>query len=235
MHFLGVIAALALGRALAPAPLLWLSPEGKVLLQGKPAKGVRITAGASTVDTPFGLGLDLDGSHGGLLLPDSPVLALNDSITVSTWVYLRGYVQAGPGAQILFRGDDRNGLDPYSLVVHSDGNVAFEINDATGGGGVDFHVPLKQWIHITASFDAALSEAKLWIDDRCVKTSEILHQPLINLSKDSAPGIGIGNVQNNKGPHNQPLNGIIADLRLYNAILRPAEAGYHPLLQRNGK
>ncbi|RYG23129.1 LamG domain-containing protein [bacterium] len=179
-------------------------------------------------ETPLGIGLDFDGTKGGLLIPDLPVLALTDALTISTWVYLRGYVQAGPNAQILFRGDDRNGLDPYSLVVHSDGMIAFEICSASGGDGVNYRIPLKQWVHVTASFDAVLSEAKLWIDGKCVKTSEILHQPFLNLAKGSAPGLGIGNVHNDKGPHNQPLNGTVADLRLYNSVLKPTEVGYRP-------
>ncbi len=226
MMLLGAVAAMVLGR-LGSTPVLWLDPEGHVLVQGKPVREARLTRGAMATQTPFGIGLDLNGTHGGLLLPDMPALALTDSMTVSTWVYLRAYVPAGLGAQILFRGDDRNGLDPYNLVVHSDGNVVFAISDAKGGSDeVVAHIPLNKWVHVTASFDAALCEAKIWLDDRCVQTVPTLHQPLMTLSKGSAPGVGIGNVQNDKGPHNQPLNGIVADLRLYDTALRPTEAGW---------
>lgn len=232
MLLLGVLAATAIGR-METAPVLWVNPQGKVLVQDRPVREARLTRGAVPVETPFGLGLDFNGTHGGLLLPDLPALALADSMTVSTWVYLRGYVQSGPGAQIFFRGDDRNGLDPYCLTVHSDGNVNFGISDAKNGVDVvAAKVPLNKWIHITASFDAALCEIKLWINDALIKTEPTLHQPFLALSKSNAPGVGIGNVQNDKGPHNQPLNGIVADLRLYDAALKPAEAGWHPYVAK---
>ncbi len=231
MVFVG-IAALALGsggyRVQDEEPALWLTPEGKVLVRGKAVRP-RLTEGATSVDTPFGMGLDLNGKHGGLLLPDLPALALSEAITVSVWINLRSYVKEGPGAQILFRGDDRSGLDPYTLVVHSDGTVVFALDDTQNNvDQVAAPIPLKRWVHVTASFDARLSEAKLWIDDRCVKTVPALHTPLMTLAKANAPGIGIGNVQNDKGPHNQPLDGTIADLRLYGSVLTPAEAGWRP-------
>ena len=78
-----------------PKPVLWLHPSGSVLVEGRGAPA-RQTRGAQTVQTPFGLGLDLDGTHGGLLLGDFRALALTKSMTVSTWVYLRSYVNDGP-------------------------------------------------------------------------------------------------------------------------------------------
>ena len=224
------VLALLAAWALRPAetPVLWLTPEGRVLVRGKAAP-MRLTIGAKPVETPFGRGLDLDGKHGGLLMPDLPALALTDALTVSVWVYLRAYVKEGPGAQILFRGDDRSGLDPYTLTVRSDGTVAFAVNDAKNGvDQATAPIPLKKWVHLTASFDTAGGELKLWLDDRCAKTEPALHQPLKTLSKKDAPGLGVGNVQNDKGPHNQPLDGVVADLRLYDVALRPADAGWRP-------
>ncbi len=232
MGVLGLLAAVALGGApgkAASAPVLWLNPAGTVLVEGKRV-AVRLTKGAKTVETPFGLGLDLDGTRGGLLLADAAPLALTDALTVSTWVYLRSYVNDGPGAQILFRGDDRAGLDPYALVLHGDGRVCFGVNDSTGASGeVSSPITLKRWVHVTASFDAATGEMKLWIDGRLEGTASTERRPFVVLDRGSAPGIGIGNVQNDRGPHNQPLNGTIADLRLYGAALSPAAAGWRPI------
>lgn len=225
-----LLAALALSAAKgsSAAPILWVNPEGKVFVSGKVYRA-RLTPGASTVKTPFGYGLDFDGTHGGLLFPDLPQFALTDSMTISAWVNLRGYVQAGPGAQIFFRGDDRLGLDPYSLSIHPDGNIAFMIDDGKGGADqVLTHAPLNKWFHVTASFDTLRSEAKLYIDGRLVDSIQTLRMPMMRLSSGDAPGIGIGNVQNDKGPHNQPLKGTVADVRLYDVALTPAEVGWHP-------
>lgn len=229
-----LLAALALGIAQkgggpeGRAPVLWLTPEGRVLVRGRSAPA-RLTPGAAAVQTPFGLGLDFDGTKGGLLMPDLPALALSDAMTVSAWVYLRAYVKAGPGAQILFRGDDRSGLDAYTLALHPNGDLFFGFHDvANGADSVGAHLPLKRWVHVTASYDTIRSQMKLWFDDLCVATAQTGHIPLKNLRKEDAPGVSVGNVQNDKGPHNQPLDGIVADLRLYDVALKPAEAGWRP-------
>ncbi len=211
-----------------PSPVLWLHPNGTVLVAGAGAPA-RQTRGAQTVQTPFGLGLDLDGAHGGLLLQDLPALALTKSMTVSTWVYLRSYVNAGPGAQILFRGDDRSGFDPYDLVIGADGTVAFGICEANGNTAyVATEIPLKAWVRVTGSFDADSGEIRLWLNDRLLATRFTARRPFAALDSGWAPGIGIGNVQNDLGPHNQPLNGTITDLRLYPEVLDPADAGWRP-------
>lgn len=207
-------------------PVLWLHPKGDVLVAGQPAKA-RLTPGARTVRTPIGYGLDLDGKRGGLLLPDLTALGLTRSITVSTWIYLRSYVSDGPGAQVLFRGDDRSGVDPYTLVVHNDGTINFGIQGADGlGAHVTAEVPLKQWVHVTGSFNEGTGELRLWLDDNLVSTRYSNRRPFIELDGKASPGVGIGNVQNDQGPHNQPLNGILVDLRLYPTVLEPRETGF---------
>lgn len=230
MAVLGLLAAIALGAAgrQSAEPVLWLTPTGNVLLRGKPAK-FRVTKGASPVETPFGVGLDLDGTHGGLLLADGPALTLSDSLSISTWIYLRAYVKAGPGAQVLFRGDDRPGLDPYQLVIHGDGTIVFAIVDPKNEvDQVSASIPLKKWVHVLGSFDSEAGEMKLWIDGHATMTIPTAHQPMRTLSKGDAPGVSVGNIQNDKGPHNQPLDGIVADLRLYDSAVKPAAAGYRP-------
>lgn len=137
-------------------------------------------------------------------------------MTISVWVNLRSYVNDGPGAQILFRGDDRNGLDPYTLSIGPTGIISFGIQDDQARGmAVGSEIPLRQWIHVLASFDARTGAEQLWLNRTPVAWAKTTRRPLEILDPGYAPGIGIGNVQNDHGPHNQPLNGMIADLRLY--------------------
>jgi hypothetical protein len=212
---------------------MWLSPKGTLLVEGKPAPA-RITKGARTVGTPFGYGLDLDGTHGGLLIPDLPALALTRAMTVSTWVYLRGYVSDGPGAQLLFRGDDRPGHDPYDFVLRGNGTIEFGIgSDDDHRPFVATEIPLRQWVRVTASYEAATGEMKLWMGDRLVATRVTEIKPFRDLDQNYLPGVGIGNVETDGGfGNNQPLNGILADMRLYPTVLEPALAGWRPWTER---
>lgn len=218
---------------LAPEPVLWLDPSGVVKVEGKIAKA-RLAGAAKTVGTPYGAGLDLSGTRGGLFLEDFPALALTGPITVSTWVYLRRYVSSGPGAQILMRGDDRNGNDPYFLSVGPNGNVAWTIDSADPKGGegsraaIEMEVPLRQWVRITATFDPEGREMRLWSGDRLMAAGTMDRRPLGPLDPKQHPGVGIGNVQTDLGPHDQPLDGVLVDLRVYAAALSPRDAGFRP-------
>jgi len=193
-----------------------------VLSQGREVSA-RLTPGAKTVRTPFGLGLDLNGTHGGLLISDLPQLALSRSLTVSTWIYLRSYVNDGPGAQVLFRGDDRSSLDPYALSVLADGTINFGIGSEDGYGvSVGTDIPLQQWVQITASFDAGRGELRMWKNGQLMSIRLTTRRSFSLLDPGATPGLGIGNVQNDHGPHNQPLNGMLADLRLYDSVVEPS-------------
>ena len=114
-------------------------------------------------------------------------------------------------------------------MIESDGTVAFGISEANGNTAyVATEIPLKTWVRVTGSFDAGSGEIRLWLNDRLLATRFTLRRPFAALENGYAPGVGIGNVQNDHGPHNQPLNGTIADLRLYPEALDPADAGWHP-------
>ena len=215
-------------------PVLWVQPDGQVTISGKPFKDYRITKGAIGINTPLGRGISLDGTRGGMLLPDRPEFKLTKSITVSTWMYLRSYHNDGPGAQVLFRGDDRIGADAYSMVIHGNGTVHFAIWDGQGRGlNVQAEVPLQQWVHVTSSFDHQTGELRMWLNGEGVGLARTQYRPVAEMDNAYAPGLGIGNVQNDRGPHNQPMNGTLVDLRLYNRVVEPAEAGYRSIpLQR---
>ena len=64
---------------------------------------------------------------------------------------------------------------------------------------------------------------RLWIDRKEVASMLTTRRPFADLDPAFAPGVSVGNVQNDQGPHNQPLDGVVADLRLYATALTPAD------------
>ncbi len=227
--------------------MLWLDPKGVLRVGGKVVEG-RVSDGARAVRTPLGIGLDVAG-RGGLTLGDLLPLRLGGSLTIATWVYLRSVPGEGGQAQILFRGDDRPALDPYSLCVRpgrtdrnggplegtTGGTLAFRIDGTDGGNTtLEAEIPLKRWVRITAAFDAATGEMRIWRGSELVASRTTVRRLFTELDPKSAPGVGIGNVQNESGPHHQPLDGTLVDLRLYGSALDPGEAGYAPGPDRVG-
>jgi len=213
--------------ALNPArpPVLWINPTGEV-------PGGRFGAGTYLTDTPYGIGMDFTGVHSGLFLPDAPQFHLTKSISISSWLYLTAYTNQNnfaPGAQVLFRGDDRSGNDPYHLTVLSDGTICFSIEDrASRGAFVNAPIDLHRWTHVLGTFDESTGRISLYIDGGLVRRITTDLKPAPDLDAGRNPGIGIGNVQAPfAGAHNQPLHGQIADLRLYDWVPTPAQAGYN--------
>lgn len=219
---MSVLAAIVIASQVqSPEPLLWLQPSGRISVAGKIMEPV-FSPGTRPIKTAQGVTYDFDGKRCGILLRDEKALAVTDSFSIATWLYLRSYVNDGPGAQVLFRGDDRGGLDPYTLVVHRDGTINFTVQDATDRG---FHIaaemPLHRWTHVMGSWDRSTGILKMYIDGKQVAYATTTVQPFTALDKAWTPGVGIGNVQNGQGIHNQPINGQIFDLRLLRGVWEP--------------
>ena len=209
----------------APRPIFAFNLDGSITSPSK----VSWRRGSKVVAVPSGVGLELDGVLSGLMVADHPAFAMHRAITVSTWIKATSYVDRGPGAQILFRGDDRSGADPYSFVIHPNGRVYFSIQDlGQNASNVNTELPLNQWTHIVASYDGERGILRMYKNGvlNTMETTKVV--PLAKLDKTQAPGMGIGNVQWEKGGHNQPFHGILADLRLYNTLIEPKEIGFNP-------
>ncbi|HMS55442.1 MAG TPA: LamG domain-containing protein [Fimbriimonadaceae bacterium] len=225
MSIIAAATLLATSRQPIQTPVVWLHPEGQILVEGK-AFSPRTSEGTKRVKTANGWGYDFDGVRSGLLFGDLPAAQLTQSLTVSTWLYLRSYVNDGPGAQILFRGDDRNGHDPFFLVIHGDGTINFAVqNEHDKGRHITAEFPLNRWVHVVATFNAESGRMRLFLNGDLMAMTITSLTPFAQLQSDYAPGFSIGNVQNNIGPHNQPINGIINDLRLYRGDLDLEEFG----------
>lgn len=203
------------------APLLSITPDGFIQ-----APTFRINPGTSFVDAPGGRALSLTGSHAGIEVADDNRLALTKSLSIGCWLYLDEFVNGdntSPGAQVLFRGDDRPGIDPYHLTVMADGNLIFAVEDGRGGVAyVRGEIPLHRWFRVWASLDDATGAMQLGVDGRLVAQAITTIRPFANLDPGARPGLGIGNVEApSAGLNNQPLHGQIRDLRLFDTVHVP--------------
>ncbi len=208
--------------ARAPVPVFALGLDGALRLR----KG-RLTPlfrpGTGTVSAAGYTGFRFDGRLCGIQLGDPPVLRLTRSLSIACMVRLESYVQQGPGAQIVFRGDDRSGLDPYSLTVLSDGRVYFSVeNGRDEGDHVSAPIPLHRWTHVLGSLDDRTGGMTLWIDGVKVDAHSTKVRPFGDLDLKFAPGVSIGNIQNDRGPFNQPLDGLVANVGIYDQVVTPA-------------
>lgn len=223
-----VCAALAVSHQPLPEPLLWLNSNGKITIEGREVRP-KFSDGTQRVKTANGWGYDFDGKRAGILFGDSPSLKFNDEITVALWLNLRSYVNDGPGAQVLFRGDDRCGLDPYSIAIHGDGTINFAVqNESDQGRHVTAEIPLNRWVHVVANYDGQTGRLQMFLDGNLLAFATTSVRPYLNLDHGWVPGVSVGNVQNNAGPHNQPINGTVQDLRLYRGVFNPDDLGLFP-------
>lgn len=209
-----------------PEPVFSIDLRGKV----HGGEGMTLRPGTCIETFMAGRGCTFTGGRSGFAIEDRKELRLTKSMGISCWVKLDRLPDNANGSQIVFRGDDRNGHDPYTLVVHSDGSVNFGIADAQNVTTLVKSRPiqLNRWTHIVASLSDLNGGMRIWVDGvlEDARTTEL--RPYADLDPGTAPGVGIGNVQNEFGPHNQPLYGSLADVRIYDVAINPKTVGYNP-------
>lgn len=225
MDIASLLVFAVLPKGQVPEPTLWLQPNGRITIEGREFQP-KLANGARALRTHLGTAYDFNGVRAGIHFGDLPQLKLTDSITISLWINARTYRNDGPGAQVLFRGDDRNGVDPYFMAIHPDGTINFAVqseDQTIRHVGTDLE--RNRWTQIVASWDSESGFLRMWQGGELVGLIRTKARPFAQLDNRFTPGVSIGNVQNDKGPHNQPFNGMIADLRLYRGAWTPDELG----------
>ncbi len=119
----------------------WWTADGTAgdLMQRNDAN---LVGGTTFATGMVGQAFDFDGVDDRVQVPDSESLKLTESLSIEGWVLVRSYPTSG-GTPILFRGDDRGGLDPYVIDVRHDGNVRFSVTSLEGSAAVAAPVPLQ--------------------------------------------------------------------------------------------
>jgi hypothetical protein len=189
---------------------------------GQPDQDVRYAL------APGGRGFLFSGHSGGVFIPDSPAFGLS-SLTLAAWVKVDS-AQPSMEHQILFRGDTRPGLDPWSIEVvgtpEGQALCRFTLEQAAPSGSVSVSieapVTLGRFLRIAATFDGNSGAMRLFIGGELAAQKHTDVRPLTSLDPTATPGLGIGNTEVARAI-NEPFEGVISDVRLYSRALAAAE------------
>jgi hypothetical protein len=181
--------------------------------------------GATYAAGQVGQAFSFDGVNDRVNVADSPSFKLTQSLSIEGWVRVDGLPTVPSLGEILFRGDDRGGRDPYQLAVSSTGNFAFYIDSLTTRVGVTTPIPsMGEPLHVAATLDDASGAMRLYINGVRMAQSVTAIRPFADLDPASNPGIGIGNHGGHPTtPHNFPFHGLIDELKLYDHALTAEE------------
>jgi hypothetical protein len=193
-------------------------------LNGTPVNGPvyssSVPAGSAST-----LSLDLNGTNQRVFVPDDPRLSLTHSLTLEASIFARPLQDGEIGGDIIFRGDDRIGLDPYRLTLQFTGDVLFQITDSSGqSASLLANIPFNQWVNIAGVLDDVTGAMKVYVNGSLANSTTTTVRPFGPLDAGQAPGLGIGGL-NSSNPNLGPeyFNGLIDQVRISDAALDPAQ------------
>jgi len=215
-------------EACVPPPsgmVSWWASEGTADDSAGRANGA-LYGGVTYAPGKVGQCFAFNGINGSVNLPDAPALALSNSLTIEGWIFLTN-APSSPG-MVIFRGDTRSGLDPYSINVAPGGDgsavLNFGISDpSNNGAGISSLMPTGAWTHVAATLDDATGLMRLYTNAVVAAQTTTTLRPLGPLSTSSSPGVGIGNHSSQPGSFNYPFRGRIDELSVYSRALSAVE------------
>ena len=169
------------------------------------------------------LSMAFNGTDQRIFIPDNPAFELTQSLTIEA--YVDCFSAANANSQILFRGDDRGGLDPYYLDIQSTifgPYVVFSVEDAANDqAAVVAPLPsLDSWHFLAATLDDSTGAMSLYIDGVLADSTTTSIRPFGALDPTQNPGLGIGNVQSSN--YGEYFDGLIDEVRLSDQALAPS-------------
>ncbi len=178
--------------------------------------------GATLDGVAFGAGLfgeafRFEATRNRVFVPDSPDFTLTQSLTIAAWVRPRS-----EGFTILQRGVEQPGTNPYSLSYNAGRYFVFSINGPSGlysFVSTPNYLQFDQWEQVTATFDAASGDMRLYVNGVLVGDNVTTDRPIGALDPTQNPGITIGNSVSGT----LPFVGSIDEVLLYSRALSPAE------------
>ena len=213
-------------RSVAPGPVSAWRGEENALDRNEKNSGTLI-GGVSFVPAMAGQGFRFNGVDGAVNVPDSESLKITGSLTISAWLHVEAFPSAEQGgAMILFRGDDRGGMDPYHLSVNPSGRLMFVVM-SPNNEAAEVTAPLRagRFVFVTATLDAKTGRMRLYQNGAIVAETTMTFGPLLgDLDAGAYPGVGIGNhAGQGVSGFRYPFRGIIDELELYDRALSPTE------------
>lgn len=172
------------------------------------------------------LALDLNDRTDWVFVPDDPRLQLTESLTLEAYIRIRSYQMAGFGNFIVFRGDNRPGLDAYQLAIDPRTRELRFIVDGPGRSqgepAADVRVPfewLNHTIHVAGVLDDETGFMGLYVNGDLVNSTETKVRPRGKLHPAEHPGVGIGGFYAGNGSFS--VDGVIDEVRISDAALKP--------------
>jgi len=151
------------------------------------------------VALPNAHSLSFNGTNQRVFVPNVPALSLTHSLTLEADIDADSIQPGNADGNIIFRGDDGGGNDPYRLTFTSDGlgnnSVFFEV-EASGitTATVSAPVPLHQWTHVAGTLDDATGAMKIYVNGVLQQSITTTVRPF-EILFGANPGIGIGALQ----------------------------------------
>jgi hypothetical protein len=181
--------------------------------------------GTEYVPGEVGQAFHFDG-YNRVMLADTPSLAFTGSMSIEGWVRVDGLPNSGIGlGAILFRGDDRGGLDPYQLSIDPNDSLFFQVVNASGAAArISAPITIGQFIHVAATLDDATGAMTLYENGAIVARTVTAVRPFGPLDPNYHPGVGIGNANGTIATsYNAPFYGPIDELAVYNRAISAGE------------
>ena len=181
---------------------------------------------------PFGDGaLGVVGRDGWVFVPDSPKLALTGSLTVEAFVHIRRFQTDGVANFIVFRGDNRSGMDAYWLALDPWRETLHFGLEGQGGAPGDpparvstrFRRYLGETVHVAGVLDDEAGVLRLYVNGRLKDSQETRVRPRAELHPLYQPGLGIGGFFAGPAPASFCVDGIVDEVRISDTALGPDE------------
>jgi len=173
--------------------------------------------------------LDIGDRDGWAFVPDCPRLHLTRSLTVEAWLHIRSFQMKGSLNFIVFRGDDRPGLDAFWLAInpHSEELVfGIEGPEKRPGPPVLVETPfryLDETIHVAGVLDDRIGFLGLYVDGVLKDSRKTDVRPWETLDPRERPGLGIGGFYAGDAPASFAIDGAIDEVRISDRALRPEQ------------
>jgi hypothetical protein len=169
-----------------------------------------------------------NGTNQRIFVPDNANFKLTNSLTIEAYIYVQPLISGNSDGNIVFRGDNSAGFDPFKLAVGLGGNPAsvlgFAITDPSNNNvTVSTTIPLNQWIAVAGTLDGSTGQMDLYVNGVLANSTVTSLRPIGDLG-GSEPGVGIGALQSAAGflgP--EYFHGMIDEVRISDTALSPSQ------------
>ena len=181
--------------------------------------------GATIATLSDGKAYDFGNGNPGLGIDDVPQLSITGSLSICARIFIKG-ISSGFHNEIFFRGDDRAGLDPYTLAIETNANLDFHVESLTSAYDLQTPaaIPTNQWVDVAATLDVTSGIATIYLDGTAVVRGETAVRPFDSLDPAAHAGCGIGNCCGHGSSVFQlPFLGEIRSVEIYSRALTTDE------------